>query len=108
MCGGELRISLSITSITAMTAGQFELICLHVNIADRIDAPAKCEFRCVSRLFFKQKVRLWKTINAAVTCQTLRQLQRAILTSGVLQIHENARPHNVVVTQQLLEQFKWE
>ncbi|GBN54993.1 hypothetical protein AVEN_215495-1 [Araneus ventricosus] len=56
--------------------------------------------------FFKQKVGLWKTINAAVSCQTLRRLRRAILISGVVLIHDNALPHNIVVTQQLLEQFK--
>ncbi|GBM68052.1 hypothetical protein AVEN_222852-1, partial [Araneus ventricosus] len=33
--------------------------------------------------------------------------RRAILTSGVVLIHDNARPQNAVVTQQLLEQFKW-
>ncbi|GBL87360.1 hypothetical protein AVEN_118315-1 [Araneus ventricosus] len=47
-------------------------------------------------------------INAAVSCQTLRRQQRAILTSGVVLIHENSSLHNVVVTQNLLEQFKWD
>ncbi|GBM97985.1 hypothetical protein AVEN_244077-1 [Araneus ventricosus] len=37
----------------------------------------------------------------------LRRLRRAILISGVVLIHDNARPHKVVATQQLLEQFKW-
>ncbi|GBO31891.1 hypothetical protein AVEN_8729-1 [Araneus ventricosus] len=45
--------------------------------------------------------------NAAVSCQTLRRLLRAILADGVVLIHDNARPHNAVATQQLLEQFKW-
>ncbi|GBM04748.1 hypothetical protein AVEN_20193-1 [Araneus ventricosus] len=58
--------------------------------------------------FFKQKVGLWKKINAAVSCQTLRRLRRAILTSGVVLIHDNARPHSAVVTQQLLEKFRWD
>ncbi|GBL95933.1 hypothetical protein AVEN_227157-1 [Araneus ventricosus] len=58
--------------------------------------------------FFKQKVGLWKTINAVVFCQTLRRLRRTILTSGVVLIHDNARPHSAVVTQRLLEQFKWD
>ncbi|GBM99210.1 hypothetical protein AVEN_76613-1 [Araneus ventricosus] len=40
-------------------------------------------------------------INVAVSCQTLRRLGRAILTSG------NARPQIAVVTRQLLGQFKW-
>ncbi|GBN35369.1 hypothetical protein AVEN_225765-1 [Araneus ventricosus] len=53
-------------------------------------------------------VGLWKTINAAVSCPTLRRLRRAIPTSGVVLTHENSHPHNVVETQQLLEQLKWE
>ncbi|GBM26647.1 hypothetical protein AVEN_15453-1 [Araneus ventricosus] len=57
--------------------------------------------------FFKQKVGLWKTINATVSCQTLRRLRRGSLTSGVL-IPDNARTPNAVVTQQLLKQFKWD
>ncbi|GBM11167.1 hypothetical protein AVEN_133904-1 [Araneus ventricosus] len=55
-----------------------------------------------------QKAGLWKTINAAVSCQTSRRLRSAILTSGVVLIHDNARLHNAVVTQQLLEQSKWD
>ncbi|GBM89645.1 hypothetical protein AVEN_260664-1 [Araneus ventricosus] len=47
-------------------------------------------------------------INAAVYCRTLRRLRRDILTSGVLLIHDNARPHSTAVTQQLLQQFKWD
>ncbi|GBN60246.1 hypothetical protein AVEN_20052-1, partial [Araneus ventricosus] len=54
------------------------------------------------------KVDLWKTMKAAVSSQTLRRLRRAILTSGVVLIHDIAHPHNAVVTQQLLEQFKWD
>ncbi|GBL72915.1 hypothetical protein AVEN_211864-1, partial [Araneus ventricosus] len=37
---------------------------------------------------------------------TLRRLRRAILTSGVVLIHNSARPHSDVVTQKLLQQFK--
>ncbi|GBM12136.1 hypothetical protein AVEN_39473-1 [Araneus ventricosus] len=58
--------------------------------------------------FFKQKFGLWKTINAVVSCHTLRPLRRAILTSGVVLILDNSRPHNAVLTQKLLEQFKWD
>ncbi|GBM87130.1 hypothetical protein AVEN_110012-1 [Araneus ventricosus] len=54
--------------------------------------------------FFKQKVDLWRTINAGVSCQILRRLRSAILTSGVVLIHDNVRPHSAVVTQQL----KWD
>ncbi|GBM12764.1 hypothetical protein AVEN_247551-1 [Araneus ventricosus] len=56
--------------------------------------------------FFKQKVGLWKKINAIVSCETLRRLRRAILISGVVLIHGNARSHIAVVTQLLLDQFK--
>ncbi|GBL84764.1 hypothetical protein AVEN_93807-1 [Araneus ventricosus] len=63
---------------------------------------------CVVLLtFFKQKEG-WKTINAAISCQTLRRLRRAILTSGLVLIHDNARPHDAAVTQYLLDQFKWD
>ncbi|GBL75874.1 hypothetical protein AVEN_234220-1 [Araneus ventricosus] len=58
--------------------------------------------------FFKQKVGLWKTINATVSCQTSRLLQRAILTSGFALIHDNARHHSAFVTQQLLKEYKWD
>ncbi|GBN13284.1 hypothetical protein AVEN_169438-1 [Araneus ventricosus] len=54
------------------------------------------------------KVGLRKTINAAVSCQTLRRLRRAILTFGVAFIPDNARPHSAIGSQQLLEQFNWD
>ncbi|GBN58223.1 hypothetical protein AVEN_102152-1, partial [Araneus ventricosus] len=54
-----------------------------------------------------QEVGLRKTIDAAVSCQSLRRLRIAILTPGIFLTHDNARPHNAVVTQLLLEQFKW-
>ncbi|GBM29253.1 hypothetical protein AVEN_155211-1 [Araneus ventricosus] len=57
---------------------------------------------------FKQNIGLWKTINATVSYQTLRRLRRPILTSGVVLIHGKASPHNAVVTEQLLERFKWD
>ncbi|GBM43788.1 hypothetical protein AVEN_92773-1 [Araneus ventricosus] len=47
-------------------------------------------------------------INAAVSCQTLRRLRRANLTSGVALTHDNVRPHRAVLAQQLLAQFKWD
>ncbi|GBL88329.1 hypothetical protein AVEN_205211-1 [Araneus ventricosus] len=56
----------------------------------------------------KQNLGLWKTIKAAVSCPSLRPLRRAILTSGVVLIHDKAHPYNPVVTQQLLGQFKWD
>lgn len=55
------------------------------------------------------------TINKETYCETLRRLRRAIqnkrrgmLSSGVILIHDNARPHSANVTKQLLQQFKWE
>ncbi|GBM41101.1 hypothetical protein AVEN_63296-1 [Araneus ventricosus] len=47
-------------------------------------------------------------IKVSVFWQTLRRLLRAILTSEVFLIHDNARSHSAVVTQHFLEQFKWE
>ncbi|GBM34997.1 hypothetical protein AVEN_240359-1 [Araneus ventricosus] len=58
--------------------------------------------------FFKHKVGLWKTLNAAISYQSSLKLRRAILTFGVVLIHDNAHPHSAVVTQELLEQFKWD
>ena len=55
------------------------------------------------------------TINAAVYCETLKKLRRAIqnkrrgmLSRGIVLIHDNARPHTAAVTQELLASFKWE
>lgn len=55
------------------------------------------------------------TITSAVYCETLRRLRRAIqnkrrgmLTSGIVLIHDNARPHTAAVTQRLLQHFQWE
>ncbi|GBO29775.1 hypothetical protein AVEN_130956-1 [Araneus ventricosus] len=53
-----------------------------------------------------KRVVVWKTVNAAVSCQTLRRLQRAILIFGVVLNHDNARTHTDVVTQQFLKKFK--
>ncbi|GBN09964.1 hypothetical protein AVEN_214875-1 [Araneus ventricosus] len=79
-------------------AGQFKMSCRRVNMADRIDAPAKCESRRVTRFLQAEGwffVRLYDDYE-----------KPAILTSGVVPIDDNALPHNAVVTQQLLEQFK--
>ncbi|GBO15164.1 hypothetical protein AVEN_145739-1 [Araneus ventricosus] len=58
--------------------------------------------------FLELKVGLLKTINAVVSCRTLRRLRRAILSSGVVLIHGNARSHDAIVTQQLLGQLEWD
>lgn len=53
------------------------------------------------------------TITKETYCETLRPLRRAIqnkrigtLSSGVILIHDNARPHSANVTKKLLQQFK--
>ncbi|GFT39827.1 mariner Mos1 transposase [Trichonephila clavipes] len=55
------------------------------------------------------------TINAAAHCATLTKLRRAIqnkrrglLTSEVLLLHDNARPHSAINTQNLIRSFGWE
>uniref|UniRef100_A0A1B6H603 Mos1 transposase HTH domain-containing protein n=1 Tax=Homalodisca liturata TaxID=320908 RepID=A0A1B6H603_9HEMI len=55
------------------------------------------------------------TITKESYCETLHRLRRAIqnkrrgmLSSGVVLIHDNARPHSANVTKQLLQKFKWE
>jgi hypothetical protein len=55
------------------------------------------------------------TINADVYCDTLKKLRRAIqnkrcgmLSRGVVMLHDNARPHTAVATQDLIATFGWE
>ncbi|GBM97265.1 hypothetical protein AVEN_75793-1 [Araneus ventricosus] len=67
-------------------------------MARRTDAPDNSELRSVIR-FLKQKVGLWKTINTVVSRQTLRRLRIAILTSGVVLIRDNARPHRAMTAE---------
>jgi histone-lysine N-methyltransferase SETMAR len=54
-------------------------------------------------------------ITSQVYCETLKELRRAIqkerrgrLTSGVVLLHDNARPHTAARTQALLVHFNWE
>ncbi|GBL96790.1 hypothetical protein AVEN_141226-1 [Araneus ventricosus] len=76
-------------------------------MSGRIDALAMCELRSGIRYsLLKNKVGLWKTINGDVSCQTLQRMQRVILTSGFVIIHDNAHLFSDIVTQQFLEQFK--
>ncbi|GFY18823.1 mariner Mos1 transposase [Trichonephila clavipes] len=55
------------------------------------------------------------TINSEVYCRTLKKLKRAIqnklrglLSSGVVLLHDNARPHTAVRTREVLRKFKWD
>jgi len=55
------------------------------------------------------------TINSAVYCETLKKLRRTIqnkrrgmLSSTILLLHDNARPHSAAQTQDLITSFKWE
>ncbi|GBM98796.1 Zonadhesin [Araneus ventricosus] len=86
------------------TVRDFQLSCQHVNMASRNDAPAKCELRSIIRFlqaegWFMENAAV--QLNAAVSCQTLRRLRRAILTSEVVLIHANVHSHSAIVTQQL-------
>ncbi|GFU71485.1 histone-lysine N-methyltransferase SETMAR [Trichonephila clavipes] len=55
------------------------------------------------------------TIKTVAYCATLTKLRRAIqnkqhglLTSGVLLLHANAKPHSAINTQNLIRSFGWE
>jgi len=55
------------------------------------------------------------TINADAYCETVRKHRRVIqnkrrgmLSSGIVLLHDNARPHTAPRTAQLLQQFRWE
>ena len=55
------------------------------------------------------------TINADAYCEPVGKLRRAIqnkrsgmLSSWILLLHDNARPHTAARTAQLLQQFRWE
>ncbi|GBO18456.1 Histone-lysine N-methyltransferase SETMAR [Araneus ventricosus] len=55
------------------------------------------------------------TINSEVYCRTLKKLKKAIqnkrrglLSSGVVLLHDNARPHIAVRSGEVLRKFKWD
>jgi histone-lysine N-methyltransferase SETMAR len=55
------------------------------------------------------------TITSETYCETLKKLRRAIenkrrgmLTTGVVLLHDNARPHTAACTQALLQKFRWD
>ncbi|GBM89378.1 hypothetical protein AVEN_168844-1 [Araneus ventricosus] len=47
-------------------------------------------------------------IDTTFYCQIVRRLRRAIMTSGVVFVPGNVYPHSALLTQQLLDQFKWD
>lgn len=56
-----------------------------------------------------------ETINAARYCETLTKLRRAIqnkrrgmLSTGIVLLHDNARPHTAGATQTKIQKFGWE
>ncbi|GFV05780.1 histone-lysine N-methyltransferase SETMAR [Trichonephila clavipes] len=55
------------------------------------------------------------TLNSEVYCRTLKKLKRALqnkhrglLSSGVVLLHDNARPHTAVRSREVLRKFKWD
>ncbi|GBO16096.1 hypothetical protein AVEN_260423-1 [Araneus ventricosus] len=55
------------------------------------------------------------TINSEVYCRTLKKLKkdiqnkrRGLLSSGVMLLHDNARPHIAVRSGEVLRKFKWD
>ena len=55
------------------------------------------------------------TITSSVYCKTLTKLRRAIqnqrrgmLKSGIVLLHDNARPHTAAKTKETVQNFKWE
>lgn len=55
------------------------------------------------------------TITADVYCETLTKMKRAIqnrrrgkLSSGVILLHDNARPHTAALTKKKIQDFRWE
>ncbi|GBM63761.1 hypothetical protein AVEN_43373-1 [Araneus ventricosus] len=76
-------------------------------MANRIDSPAKCELRSAIRFSIAEGWFVEKD-QFSYFLSDFTKLRRPILTSGVVLIHDNARFHKNVVTQQLLEKFKWD
>jgi histone-lysine N-methyltransferase SETMAR len=87
----------------------------------KIDNPADCEVRSAIRFLNAQNVLLVEfmlrgtTINAESYCATLRRLRyaiqhrrRCLLSSGVMLLHDNARPRAAARTQAMLLEFGWE
>ncbi|GBL87308.1 Histone-lysine N-methyltransferase SETMAR [Araneus ventricosus] len=78
--------------------------------------------KCVATVFWDRKGVLLvefmprgTTITAASYSETLQRLRRAIqnkrrgmLSSGIVLLHDNARPHTAVATTILLQRFGWE
>ncbi|GBM38582.1 hypothetical protein AVEN_71688-1 [Araneus ventricosus] len=73
-------------------------------MAGRINTPAKCVFRSTIRFLQADG---WLVENDRCSCLLSDFTTKSIMASRVIFIHDNARPHNALVTQQLLKQFKW-
>ncbi|GBO15857.1 hypothetical protein AVEN_129227-1 [Araneus ventricosus] len=76
-------------------------------MASRTDAPAKCDLRSVFRFLQAEGL---LTANDHCSCFLSDLTTTAKIHSDFWSflIHDNAHPHSAVVTQQLLEQFKWD
>ena len=56
-----------------------------------------------------------ETINSSPYCETLKKLRcaienkrRAMLTNGIVLLHDNVRPHAAIRTEDLITSFGWE
>jgi histone-lysine N-methyltransferase SETMAR len=90
-------------------------------INNKIDNPADCEVRFVIRFLNAQNILSVEfmpqsiTINAESYCATLRHLRyaiknrrRGLMSSGMMLLHDNARPHAAARTQAMLQECVWE
>ncbi|GBN43857.1 hypothetical protein AVEN_10999-1 [Araneus ventricosus] len=94
MRGGKLQMSLS--STIAVTNWPFQLSCQLVNIADRINAPSKCEL-CSFTRFIQAKG--WFVENDQCSCflSDLTTTTKSHSDFWSCLIHDKARPHSAVV-----------
>uniref|UniRef100_A0A1B6IVE1 Mos1 transposase HTH domain-containing protein n=1 Tax=Homalodisca liturata TaxID=320908 RepID=A0A1B6IVE1_9HEMI len=83
-------------------------------MAALIENPAKCELRSVIRFLNAQNVRpieIYRQIKAVYGDNAMSAIQnkrRGMLSSKVVLIHDNARPHCSARTKAELNSFKWQ